>query len=118
MTADLTDMYQALEKTAIFKHRFLTTTRQDFHTTIYIFEGWMPRLRAEEVYEFFYDLKGPMYFEKRDELLGRPMLLNKDEHIYSAKMNSPMCSQREYLFKRNMYDDELTANFSTIEDSR
>jgi len=34
LTADLTGMHQALDKTAIFKHRFLTTKRKDFHTTI------------------------------------------------------------------------------------
>jgi len=81
LTADLTGMHQALDKTAIFKHRFLTTKRKDFHTTIYILEGWMPKMKAEEVYKFFFDFQGPMYLEKSDEFLGRPQTINKDENI-------------------------------------
>lgn len=60
LTADLENMNQSLEKTAIFKHKFLTTTRKDFHTTIYVLEGWMPKMKAEEVYKFFFDFDGPM----------------------------------------------------------
>jgi hypothetical protein len=58
-------------------------------------EGWMPKMKAEEVFKFFFDFEGPMYTEKSDEFLGRPKEMNKEENIWSITMNFPMLSPRE-----------------------